>query len=62
MISTAMMNRNLARVFATCLVLVATSCDSPKDANKANFTKALNEHLSHDCQMVVAGLENTPFP
>jgi len=57
-----MMKRDIVKTVTMCLAVVPASCDSPKDANKANFTKALNEHFSKECQMVSVGLEETPFP
>ncbi len=41
-----MIQRNIVEAIAMCLAVVPASCDSPEDANKANFTKALDEHLS----------------
>ncbi len=44
--SPVMIQRNIVEAIAMCLAVVPASCDSPEDANKANFTKALDEHLS----------------
>jgi len=57
-----MNQRNIVKLVAMCLAVLPASCDSPKDASKANFTKALDEHFSKECQMVSVGLEQTPFP
>lgn len=54
--------RSIVKTILMCLAAVPSACDSPKDASQANFTKALNEHLSKDCQMVSVGLEQTSFP
>ena len=55
-------HRDVIKATLMCLAIVPSACDSPKDASQANFTKALNEHLSRDCQMVSVGLEQTSFP
>ena len=57
-----MMRHTIIKMVAMCLAVVPAACDSPKDASKTNFTKALNDHLGKECQMITIGLEQTSFP